>query len=37
MESINEIVLHPALFMVASFALATIGLKIYSLTKTAKE
>jgi hypothetical protein len=37
MESINEIALHPALFMVASFALATIGLKIYAVVKTAKE
>lgn len=35
MGSVNEILFHPALFIVVSFALATIGLKVYSMTKPA--
>ena len=38
MESTAHIILHPALFLMASFALATVGLKFYSMTKpSAKE
>jgi hypothetical protein len=34
---LTTLMLHPALVMVGSFALVTLGLKIYTMTKTAKQ
>lgn len=33
---LTTLILHPALVMVTSFALVTLGLKIYTMTKTVK-